>query len=502
MGRVVVISNPNIAQLELKSGFFNLFYNIRAKIDSFLSDFNMRRNYRILQEKCAPDAFLFTGSLIASTSSDASSDNPDGTLDEEAYLRLIHRWDWIFTKTENAKFLFSPSTSDIAFRAAFSRSTEIERRLLYQRFIDFFGNLNWEFDFGPYTLASVFTPVLPLSLSNLVLDEYGKDVSDLETRSSINTQIATETEAFLSLLEEKAKKSSSTDSRFVLVSPVTLYPDTNATCLDSDIELAPQVLEQLKITSLNSVSTTQLLQRLRPKAVLSRGVASGCKMIHKDTDTLQTIMISSSDRSKMFSSRQPAVLVLEARNATVIQSAGASSLLTTTTRSTEPSLSVDRSPFELITIFFEATTYMDMKGPYIWLVVFSVLGCMIMIETSSSPPPSSNWTNSSLQTDFYSTSSLIEVTIACVRFLAFSSVLLVRKIAFTCAKTPLKVCLPPLDLEAGHPGASYHRSHSPTSRFWRICRALALRIQITSELMLVASVIVVPWCIFVMFHWM
>jgi hypothetical protein len=501
LGRVVIISNPNLAKVELNGGFQNLFYDIRTRIDSFLSDFNMRRNYRILQEKCAPEAFLFSGTLIAPTSSDVSSDNPSGTIDEEAHLRLIKRWNWIFTKSENSKFLFSPSTADIAFQSAFNHANEVERRILYQRFVDFFGPLNWNYTMGPYNLASIFSPVLPISSSQGLVDEFGVAIENLEARASINAQIASETEAFLTRLEETSQ--SDEDSRLVLISPISLYPDANVTCLDSDWDLLPQTLDQLRYTSLNQAATTNLFRRLRPKAVISRGMAPGCNLYHKETNTLQTIAISYSDREKI-SSRQPAVLVLEARNATAIQIAGASSLLSAYPRLMEPGLKGTTSPFELNAIFFEATTYMDMKGPYIWLVVFSVLGCMLMVETSSHNPPSAtSWSSPNSSSETFSTSALIEIYIACTRFVGFSCVRFAQRVSAGGAKTPLKACMGPVDLEKGPNALSpFSAPLPPPSRFWTLVRAVALRLQITFEIMLTSSIIVVPWCIFVMFHWM
>jgi len=596
LGRVVIVSNPHVAQLPLKPGLFDAFYNLRTRIDSFLSDFNMRRNYRILQEKCAPDAFVFSGTLIvASASESAAPDRPIGMIDEEAYIKLLKRWNWMFTKTEKSKFLFASSVDDLAFQRAFNEANEVERRLLYQRFVDYFGAINWKVDIGPYTLASIFSPALDLSSSafSTSIDAIGHPITPLQLRSSINSQLFSETRAFLDRLEvemhEKRKTLGSNFSPVVLLSPLTLTPEANTTCLEwSSTELERgQEMEQVKYTSASEDTTRALLDRFSPRLVVSRGVLPRCTLPFPSRGGLsQTILPSI---SKRFSGGRPGVLVLEARNATLIASSGASSLLSTFPQNVlyssmqhdaksqananrnasgkgsasakaavlpHASMSQSKSEaqrpdaYELVPIFFDVTTYLDMKGPYLWLAFMSILGCMLSVETSGSPAIASTLHVSDhfhqQQQHPFVTSTLIETLIAFSKFFAVSIILLARTtISYACAKTPLKAYIPPMmDLENGIRKSSSSLSSSssslpplspisplssfsslsslssassvpstsassssgssapPASSPSRLIRHIALKVHITIEILLICCVIVVPWCIFVMFHWM
>jgi hypothetical protein len=495
LGRIVVISNPNIAQLQLKGGFFNTFDDFKTKIASFLSDFNMRRDYRILQQKCGPNAFLFTGTLVATGTPQGTSDNPSGTIDEEAYISLVSRWNWIFEKSDTSPFLFSPSTYDVAFRPDFIPSLELERRILYQRFVDYFGPLNWKFGFGPYTLASIFTPSLDPPDQLLAQKSL-----DLQVKSSITAQIKSETEDFIKtkLVGDAASMEgpmgSSSERRLVLVSAMPFWPEWNATCVDAELEGGLMETDYVRTGSLSQKTSEDLLKTLNPLAIVSLATqAPRCTLVHKQTNTSQIMAVSYSDTSnnrflnkipsaiaKLGRSRRPGVLVLEARNASMISSSGTSSLLSSYDLQQPANTS-----FELNTIFFDTTTYMDMKGPYIWLVFLSVLGLMISVEAGSGS-----------SSEFFATSYLVETCIAIAKFIWVSLILIIRRLYSACSKTPLKSCLL-IDLESGVD--SLRPFDQPPSRILRI---LALRFQITLEIMLICSTIVVPWCIFVMFHWM
>lgn len=521
MGRAVIITNPSITQLQLKSGFFDIFYNFRTSLDSFLSDFNMRRNYRILQQKCAPDAFIFTGTLVHSTSPESGSNDPAYMIDEEAYIRLYRRWDWIFTKTENSKFLFAPSALDIAFQSSMvSGNSETERRIMYQRFVDYFGPLNWSWQMGPFQLASLFSPAL-------VAPSPAAPPQPMSTqRPSINAQLTLETSAFASKLEREAIEAGE-DHRLILLSPQSFYLDDNSTCTDQDPIMPPHIRKNWEYTSLNRGVSTDLLRRLKPKSVLSRGALPGCTLQHSLANTLQTMMVSYSSRYQ-----RPQVLVVEARNATIIESAGLSSLLssyngrlpTTALENSEPSSKRDnntlpeigskKTPFELNTIFFDATTYTDMKGPYIWLFCLSVLGCMLSAEAGSG------------LTDFYATSTLIETTIAICRLTCRIGTTTYRQISqkgFSFKESfleeqgqnssegeepphesPASASAAPssLNMSGVVSAPQYSKRIYEVTKAGRIGRLVALRLQITVEVMLLCSVIVVPWCIFVMFRWM
>lgn len=510
LGRAVIITNPNVAQLPHKSGLFNIFYNFRTSLDSFLSDFNMRRDYRILQEKCAPDAFIFTGTLVHSTSPDDSVSDPAYMIDEEAYIRLYKRWDWIFTKNDNSKFLFAPSTTDIAFQSSLvSGNSETERRIMYQRFVDYFGPVNWSWQLGPFQMANVFT-------SALNIPPPAASVPGASGRtSSINAQITLETTKFISKLEKQATEAGE-DHKLVLLSPQSLYFDDNATCADQELVMPLHLRKSWEYTSLSSTVSADLLQKLKPKSVLSRGTLPGCTLQHSLANTLQTMFVSYSARH-----HRPRVLVVEARNASMIESAGLQSLLSSyngrvpgaPAEVVEPSskrysvLGTDQmSKTELNTIFFDATTYTDMKGPYIWLFCLSVLGCMLSVEAGSG------------LTEYYATSTLIETVIAVCRLSRHLIVTTYFKL--TRKGCSLKDCFAedeeavPEDESSTANGATSSASSSATAaptyskrnyevtRAGRIARLVALRFQITLEVMLLSSIIVVPWCIFVMFRWM
>lgn len=591
LGRVVVIANPNVAQLSLKSGFFDFFYNFRTRIDSFLSDLNMRRNYRILHEKCSPDAFIFTGSLVVPTPPD--TDDPTHVIDEEAYIRLYKRWNWIFTKPENVKFLYAPSSDDIAFQSGVVAPghAEVERRILYQRFVDYFGPINWTWRLGPFTLANLFTPALS-SASSPSSHTQSDTKQNNHPNSAIHSRIVAETTSFFAKLETDLKEKerleyqdNSPESgishnandnieptydrrRLVLLSPQSLFLDDNSTCSDVDQPMSSQMKRRWQYTSLNNEASLEILLKLKPNTVVSRGGLPGCTLHHSITDTLQTMLVSYSNRGNP----RPRVLVIEARNATLIESVGMSSLLPRNSRSHSSHLSNDptsstsgssstskksnseieakirkndssngdiessstksssksgnsssssvksprapiSSPYELNTIFFDATTYLDMKGPYIWLFFLSILGCMLRVDAGSG------------SSEHYATSTLIETSIAIARLIAH--LLACGHLRVGKANGPHKDCLNE-DVEVGNeddPSSSGSSAIVSTSngstvvgnnaisfnkrisigevpKSARIARLLALRLQITFEVMLTSSIIVVPWCIFVMFRWM
>lgn len=514
LGRAVIITNPNVAQLPLKSGLFNIFYNFRTSLDSFLSDFNMRRDYRILQEKCAPDAFIFTGTLVHSTSPDDTVSDPAYMIDEEAYIRLFRRWDWIFTKTENSKFLYAPSTTDIAFQSNLvSGNSETERRIMYQRFVDYFGPVNWSWQMGPYQLANVFTSALNIPSPSPTVTQ--------STTPSVNAQIALETTNFISKLEKQATEAGE-DHKLVLLSPQSLYFDDNATCTNQDAVMPLHLRKSWEYTSLSSSVSTDLLQKLKPKTVLSRGALPGCTLQHTLANTLQTMFVSYSAKHN-----RPRVLVVEARNSSMIQSAGLQSLLSSYNGRVPgaPVEAVDPNAkrvfvagpdqlhkAELNAIFHDATTYTDMKGPYIWLFCLSVLGCMLSVEAGSG------------LTEYYATSTLIETVIAICRLTRH--LIVTAYFNLTRKGCSLKDCfaedeeaIPEDESNSANGAISSPSSPSPASvasvtaptyskrnyevtKAGRIARLVALRFQITLEVMLLSSVIVVPWCIFVMFRWM
>lgn len=459
LGRIVIVSNANVSQLPLQHGLMNFADNMKTSVASFLSDFNMRRSYRILEDKCAPDAFIFSGTLIGPTAAEHSDDNPFGTIDEEAFQRLFTRWEWIFPKAHKSTFYFAPSLQDIAFSTTENPHSEVARRLLYQRFVDYFGPLNWALRFGPYTVASVFTPIFEPSA--VAGPRTGSKPSF--SPSYINDQIKTETDRFIQTLHTE---------RVIVLSPMALYPEVNATCENFDPDLSIS-LDNLRSSALSPEVTDHLLRLIKPIATLSHGPLPTCQFKHRLANNMtQTILSSYSDRKDI---RKPGVVVLEVRNASMVNA------LT----SSDP-LPASASPYELNTIFFDTTTYTDMKGSYILLAVVSVVGCMAMANVLGQT------------SEFYPTSTLIEMALALFKFSIVTGILLVHKIKSLCGNNHFKPCLQ--DLEAQPLLEPFQQPPvAPTSR---LLRMMALRMQITVEILLLCSIIVVPWCIFVMNHWM